>query len=276
MLGPLPLTRRSGRPPRRPVRTSAGLVGLVLISALLLAVAVGAQLPELPTGPVADLAGVIDPGTEARLTALARELWEQGRFGLVVATVPTIGEESIEEYANRLYAKWGIGQAGIDEGALVLLSLDPRRVRIEVGYGAEGYLPDAVAGRLLDQYGIPAFRANDYATGLEAVSLALAQRVAVEKGLTLRAPSPTPPATEPSPDGRRVSPVGMVLILLLVLALSGTRWGRALLWALLLSSLTGGRGRGGSGGFGGGFGGGGFGGGFGGGSSGGGGASRGF
>ncbi|MFA6108475.1 MAG: TPM domain-containing protein [Candidatus Latescibacterota bacterium] len=257
------------------MRTLAGLVGLVLMPALLLAVAAGAQLPERPTGPVADLAGVIDPGTEARLTALARELWEQGHFGLVVATVPTIGEESIEEYANRLYAKWGIGQAGSDEGALVLLSLDPRRVRIEVGYGAEGYLPDAVAGRLLDQYGIPAFRANDYATGLEAVSLALAQRVAVEKGLTLRAPSPAPPAERPTNEGRPGSPVGMILLLLLALALSGTRWGRALLWALLLSSLTGGRGRG-SGGFGGGFGGGGFGGGFGGGGSGGGGASRGF
>lgn len=273
---PLPLIRRPGSLSIKSARTLVDRVGLTLAAALLLAVAVGAQLPERPAGPVADLAGVIDPATEARLTTLAQKLWEQGSFGLVVATVPSIGEESIEEYANRLYAKWGIGKAGTDEGVLVLLSLDPRRVRIEVGYGAEGYLPDAVAGRLLDQYGIPAFRANDYPTGIEAVCLAIAQRVAEEKKLALGLPEA--PSAQTYPEERhRGFPGGLILLMLGALALSTTRWGRALLWALLLSSLTGGRGgRGGSGGFGGGFGGGGFGGGFGGGMSGGGGASRGF
>jgi uncharacterized protein len=272
----MPLIRRLGNPPSKSARTSVARIGLTLAAVLLLAVTEGAQLPEQPAGPVADLAGVIDPATEARLTTLAQKLWEQGSFGLVVATVPTIGEESIEEYANRLYEKWGIGKAGTDEGALVLLSLEPRRVRIEVGYGAEGYLPDAVAGRILDQYGIPAFRAGDYSTGLEAVGLAIAQRVAEEKKLALGLPEV--PAVETYPEERpRGFPGGLILLLLGALALSSTRWGRALLWALLLSSLTGGRGgRGGSGGFGGGFGGGGFGGGFGGGMSGGGGASRGF
>jgi uncharacterized protein len=146
-------------------------------------------------------------------------------------------------------------------------------VRIEVGYGAEGYITDAKAGRILDQYGMPSFRSGDYSTGLLNVCAALAQVVAQEKGINLTMPSgyrgPAQPQAPP-----RLSGLQLLVLLIVLGLLMGTRTGRTLLWMLILSSLMGG-GRGGhGGGFGGGFGGGGFGGGFGGGSSGGGGASR--
>ena len=227
---------------------------------------------------MADYAGIIDEPTQQKITALAQTLWDQAKFALVVATLPSLGNATIDDYAPQLYKQWGIGNKGSDEGALILLSLDPRKVRIEVGFGAEGYLNDAKTGRILDQYGVPCFKNGDFSAGLLGISGAIGQIVAHEKGIAFNntvnnADIPAPPGQNPLPA---FSWQQLVLIAILLSLLFGTRFGRTLFFAFLLSSfLGGGRGLRG-GGFGGGFGGGGFGGGFGGGMSGGGGASRGF
>ena len=232
-------------------------------------------LPARPQSAVGDYAAILDPASRDKVNAVAEALWQQANFALVVATLPSIGDVPIEDYANRLYQKWGIGDKKNEEGALLVLSMEPRKVRIEVGYGSEGYLNDAKAGRILDQYGVPYFRSGDYGSGVLSVAGAIAQIVAAEKGITLTVPGVEMP--QAPPQAQKVSLVHVLLLLAVIAMLLGTRWGRSLLWLLILSNiLGGGRGRGGSGGFGGGFGGGGFGGGFGGGSSGGGGASRGF
>jgi uncharacterized protein len=241
-------------------------------SALLTVAAGGQEYPTRPAGPVADLAGIIDAGAAQKMTLLAQALWEQAKFGLVVATVPTIGEGSIDEYAAELYKRWGIGEKGVDEGVLVLLSMNPRRVKIEVGYGSEGYLNDAKCGRILDEYGIAWFKKNDFSSGLLNVSAAIAEEVAHEKNLTLEAPRAQAPPSQRYAHAR-LSPFQIIIAIIILGLLLGTPFGRTLLFMMLLSSMSG---RGGGGGFGGGFGGGGFGGGFGGGGSGGGGASRGF
>ena len=246
----------------------------VLLAGLLVLVHLTAQAqdyPVRPVGPVADLGNVIDPPGRQQLIALARALWEQAGFALVVAVVPSIGQQSIDEYAPELYKRWGIGKKGVDEGALVLLSLDPRNIRIEVGFGSEGYLNDAKVGRILDQNGLPHLRRGEYSAGLVNVSAAIASEVAREKGITLSGP-PQTVAPGPPPE-RSLSLLELIVGLLILAVLVATPFGRTLLAAMFLSSLFRGGGRG-SGGFGGRFGGGGFGGGFGGGSSGGGGASR--
>ncbi len=230
------------------------------------------DIPPRPSGPVADFAKVIDDATELKINALARTLWIEARFGLIVATVSDPGESTVEEYATELYEKWGIGTKSESEGVLVLLSMNPRRARIEVGYGAEGYLNDAKTGRILDTYGIPSFRTGAYSEGMLNVSLAVAAEVAREKNIRLRDIQPPGQVPEPGNAG----PPSILRILFYLVAaifLLGTRLGRTLLFWFIISG--GGR-RGGSGGFGGGYGGGSFGGGFGGGRSGGGGASRGF
>ncbi len=236
------------------------------------------NFPARPSGPVADYANVIDQPTQEKIVTLAQALWDQAKFGLVVATLDSLGNSTIDDYASQLYKQWGIGNKGSDEGALVLLSLDPRKVRIEVGYGAEGYLNDAKVGRILDQYGTPYFKNGDFSAGLLGISGAIGGVVAHEKGITLNdANNFAPPDQLPL---HALSWQQLILIAIVLSLLLGTRFGRTLLFAFVLSSLLGGgRGRGGGfggGGFGGGFGGGGFGGGFGGGMSGGGGASRGF
>jgi uncharacterized protein len=233
-----------------------------------------ADYPPRPEGPVADLAHCIDAPTQQKITDLAQALWEQAGFGLVVATIPSLGQNSIDEYAPELYKRWGVGKKDSAEGALVLLSMDTRRVRIEVGYGSEGYINDAKAGRIIDDYGLPSFKKNDFSTGLLNVSAAIAGVVAHEKGVSLTMPSGFTEVSQSGPQ-KHLSTFNIILILIALALLIGTPFGRSLMWMLLLSSFMG-NGRGGGGGFGGGFGGGGFGGGFGGGSSGGGGASRGF
>jgi uncharacterized protein len=252
-----------------------GLFKVLPVILLLCLTLVAQSFPPRPTGPVADYAGVIDQQTQQKIATLAQALWDQAQFGLVVATIDALGNSTIDEYAPQLYKEWGIGQKGHDEGALLLLSLNPRRVRIEVGYGSEGYLNDAKTGRILDQYGIPYFKSGDFSTGMLGVSGAIAGVVAHEKGITLTSPDVQAATDQPPP--RVLSWLQLILIAVVLGLLLGTRPGRALLLLLIMSSLAGGgRGGRGGGGFGGGFGGGGFGGGFGGGGSGGGGSSRGF
>jgi uncharacterized protein len=256
-------------------RTKDLLFHAAFCAAVVCATVFGQEYPARPSGAVADFAGVVDQTTREKITIVAQALWEQAGFGLVVATLPKLENATIDEYAPELYKRWGIGKKGSDEGVLVLLALDPRKARIEVGYGSEGYLNDAKTGRILDQSGVPYFKNGDYSTGLLNVSLEIAAEVCHEKNVTLTLPRQNTYAQPLSRYGK-VSPLYIVFFVIALIFLLGTRTGRTVLWTMIVMSLfTGGRGSG-RGGFGGGFGGGGFGGGFGGGGSGGGGASRGF
>ncbi|HEX3020160.1 MAG TPA: TPM domain-containing protein [Chitinispirillaceae bacterium] len=230
------------------------------------------QFPARPQGPVADYASIIDAQTEAMLSGIGQSLWQQAGFALIVATIPSIGEESVEEYSTGLYEKWKIGAKGKDEGALIVLAMEQRKIRIEVGYGAEGYLNDARTGRLLDSYGIPYFKKGDFSQGMLSLAVGLARIVEEEKGVSLSIPGGNYRRIN-QVQTTHLSPFQLILILIVFIVLVSTRFGRSLLFWMLISSLSGsGRRRGG---FGGGFGGGGFGG-FGGGMSGGGGSSRSF
>lgn len=270
--------RRTGE---RAIRRVRGIPASLTWAALVLSVCgsiVGQELPARPNSAVADYAEILDAGAEQSINAVAEALWDQAEFGLAVLTLDSLGDNYIEDLASRVYETWGIGGEGTDEGALIVLTVNPRRVRIEVGYGAEGYINDARAGRILDRYGIPLFKKGDYGGGFREVVVAIARRVAEEKNVSLRVSAA---------GGKRVaggdrrstgsaSPLRLLLMVIVIGVLLATPFGRSLLFFMLLSSLLGGRRSYGGGGFGGGFGGGGFGGGFGGGLSGGGGASRSF
>ncbi|MFZ4439626.1 MAG: TPM domain-containing protein, partial [Syntrophales bacterium] len=195
------------------------------------------------------------------------------------ATVKTVGENDPNDYANRLYQAWGIGKKGEDKGILIFLAVKEKRVRIETGYGVEGILPDGLVGEILDRYAIPAFKSGDYGKGLSDTMAAVSAVMAKEAGVSItgaKAPPQQKQQKKQIETERGIGGIGQILLLILaVFFLLGTRQGRALLpWLLFLLMSGGGGGRRGGDGFGG-FGGGGFGG-FGGGSSGGGGAGRDF
>jgi uncharacterized protein len=123
------------------------------------------EVPPLRS-PVTDLTGTLTPDQTASLEAKLRA-FEAGKGSQVaVLIVPSTQPESIEQYALRVAEAWKLGREGVDDGALLLVALGDRRVRIEVGYGLEGALPDAIANRIIDEDIVPAFRRGDVSGGI--------------------------------------------------------------------------------------------------------------
>jgi uncharacterized protein len=251
-----------------------------------------AQSPAPPTltGPVNDLANVIDPESERELERRIRALQQASGDVVVVATVPSIEPYSdINEYAVRMFENGGkgIGQKGKDNGALIVLAMKERKVRIEVGYDLEEFITDGFAGETIRQVMTPQFRNNAFAAGLVAGTTRIINRIASRRGVEL---TDVPRDRQPIQAPRSFGSWKLILVVwIIIMILSsrrrrrrGGRWGRGP-WSGWNSGvgpfgggfgggLGGGGFGGGFGGFGGGGGGGGFGG-FGGGRSGGGGAS---
>jgi uncharacterized protein len=139
---------------------------LALIAALALAVPALAQTFPVLSGRVVDQAGILDASTRAALTAKLAALEARNTDQLVVATVSSLQGQAIEPYATGLFRAWRLGRKDKNNGVLLLVAPNERKVRIEVGYGLEGTLPDAVARLIIEQSIVPRFRANDFAGGI--------------------------------------------------------------------------------------------------------------
>lgn len=144
----------------------------------LVALPAWAELPVPPLNArVTDLTQTLDAASkqslEAKLAALEQAKGAQIAVMIVAATEP----ESIEQYALRVAETWKLGRKGVDDGALLLIAKDERALRIEVGYGLEGAIPDAVAKRIIAEIIVPRFRAGDFAGGIAAGVDALIKQV---------------------------------------------------------------------------------------------------
>jgi uncharacterized protein len=125
----------------------------------------GAAFPR-PSGHVNDFAGVFTADDRAYLENFLRTLERDTSAEVVVVTVTSLDGLTIEEYAVRLFADWGIGDAAKDNGVLLLVAPTERRVRIEVGYGLEGILPDGLAGEIIRTAIVPEFRQGNMRKGI--------------------------------------------------------------------------------------------------------------
>lgn len=125
-----------------------------------------AQTFPAPIGRVNDFAAVIDPAAEADIDRRLDQLEQKTTAEIAVATVDSLDGVSIDEYANRLFKEWGVGQGKQDNGVLILVAPNEREMRIEVGYGLEGVLPDGLAGQIIRDDFTPRFRDGDYAGGI--------------------------------------------------------------------------------------------------------------
>ena len=203
------------------------------------------DVPRL-TGPVVDEAGVLSGADVGRLGALARAARElEGRRGvqLQFLLVRDLDGEPIEQFAIRVAEAWKLGDATRDDGVLLVVAIDDRKARIEVGNGVEGALTDAQASRIIRGALAPAFKAGRYGDGLHAAGVQV---------LTALGSMPASALARPARQGRFGGLIGVVLVILLVvlrMAFGGSPFRRSV-WR--------------GGGWGGGFGGGGLGGGFGG------------
>lgn len=162
-------------------------------------------VPQL-TGRVVDATGTLSAtersALEQRLAALEARKGSQ----IVVLVVPTARPESIEQFAMRVVESWKLGRKDADDGILLLVAKDDREVRIEVGYGLEGAIPDATANRIIDEFIVPPFREADYAGGIAA---------GVDRLIGLVEGEPLPP-----PQFKPAAPVYVESLLPLVFILS--------------------------------------------------------
>ena len=228
-----------------------------------------------PTGYVNDFAGVLSPSTKDNLENLCTQVDRQAHAQIAVVTIKTLdNDEPIDDFAVALEEKWKVGKKGTDRGVLMVVVMNPRKYRIEVGYGLEGILNDAKVGDI-GRMMVTSLRQNDYNTGITIGVQQIARVIAADAGVTLTMAQPVHQYHRQQAPAQisfmhLLLGAGVILLILFFLAKTGNM---GLIFFLLGNLMGGGGGfRGGRGGGGSRDGGGGFGG-FGGGSSGGGGAS---
>ena len=151
-------------------------------------------VPQL-TGRVVDQTGTLSAGDVASLTQKLKDLETSKGSQVAVLIVPTTEPETIEQFSIRVAEAWKIGRRKIDDGALLVVAKNDRKLRIEVGYGLEGSLTDATSNRIINEIIVPRFRNGDFAGGISA---GVDRIIAVAEGEKL----PAPASQRENPDGQ--------------------------------------------------------------------------
>jgi uncharacterized protein len=169
-------------------------LGAFAAALLILAVVVPASAADVPylSGRVVDDAELLAPETAERIGTVLREHESRTGNQIAVLTTPSIEGESIEEYALKVFNTWKLGQKGKDNGVLVVIVPQERRMRIEVGYGLEGTLTDVAASRIIRNVMAPLFKGGDFNAGVEQGITAVIARLEGKE---------TPAGNAPAPEG---------------------------------------------------------------------------
>ena len=178
------------------MRRFATRVLLALLLPCLPFAAAAQQQAAIPAfdSPVVDTTGTLDAASKQQLEQQALALQQRKGSQLQVLVIPSTRPETIEQYAVRAFESFKLGRKGLDDGLLLVVAKDDRKVRIEVGYGLEGAIPDITAGRVIQEYMVPKFRQGDYAGGIIDASAQLVKLIEGE-------PLPEPVADNPTgPD----------------------------------------------------------------------------
>lgn len=131
--------------------------------------------PGKPTGMVSDFANVISESSRRDIESKLLSLKDSGVAQIAVVTIPTLGDETRDTYATKLFDEWKIGEKGKDNGILILIAINDGEARIEVGYGLEGVVTDLQATNIVKQVMFPAFRSGDFSLGVSSAVDALSQ-----------------------------------------------------------------------------------------------------
>ncbi|MEO8375857.1 MAG: TPM domain-containing protein [Sphingomonas bacterium] len=149
------------------------------MAALMLLGAQAAQAQTFPklTGRVVDAADLLSPEQEAQLTQLSADIEKASSRQFVVATVPDLQSYPIEDYGYRLGRAWNIGQKGANNGIMLIVAPNERKVRIEVGYGLEPIMTDALSSQIINDTILPRFKARDMPGGIIAGANAIGEQM---------------------------------------------------------------------------------------------------
>ncbi len=168
--------------------------------------------PGNPRGLVNDFAGVIDDAEEVLLESELAAHRRETTNEIAVVTVPALGDETIETYAVALFEEWAIGTSEKDNGVLLLVAPNEREVRIEVGYGLEGDLPDATAWKIIDQIMLPLFAGNNLSLGTVEGARAL---------VTTLSGAVPPDLAQPPTDWSQLWPTLFYFVLIIAIQIFG-------------------------------------------------------
>jgi uncharacterized protein len=211
-------------------KTLAALAFLVAALAWLAPAHAQQPLAVPPVARVTDQTGTLQPDQIAALEQKLAALEQRKGSQLAVLVVPTTQPEDIAQYGIRVAEAWKLGRKGVDDGAILIVALQDRRMRIEVGYGLEGVITDLAANRILDEFLRPSFRAGDFYGGIDA---------AVDKMVGLVDGEPLPEPKHRDWD-KRSNSFGALLPVLLIFGLVAGPILRKILGRPLGSVATGG------------------------------------
>lgn len=175
------------------------------------------KIPPQAGKMVHDEAGILQPNTVRALENFIAQQTDTTSNQIGVYIIPSLEGEILEDYAVRVFKEWGLGQKGRDNGVLLLIAINDRQVKIEVGYGLEGALTDLTASRIIRNEIAPRFRQNQYDDGVTAAVLAINQAIKGEYT--------NDGATERRPQGKRKSPLFTLLMIVLIIIFLSRRGG---------------------------------------------------
>lgn len=224
------------RAPARLVRRfrAWGLTALVTFGLVVGVAAAEVAVPPLDS-PVVDTTGTLSAETRETLVQQALALESRKGSQLQVLVVPTTGDETIEQYAQRVFDTWKLGRKGVDDGVLLLVAKDDRTVRIQTGYGLEGAIPDITARRVIDEYLVPRFREGNFDGGVRDATGALVMLIDGE-------PLPEPMSTSHSggeDDGAWIMGLFLLAVVTHAFMRKVSPMVRGLLFGVTLGSVVG-------------------------------------
>ncbi|MBP7164530.1 MAG: TPM domain-containing protein [Firmicutes bacterium] len=203
------------------VALAAVMMSLLAVAALAYPAYAKTALPARPEPArlMTDLAGMLARSAADEIESQLVSLWQDTGVQLAVVTVPDLGGDDIEDYSVRLFEAWGIGEAGKDNGLLLLIAAEEREMKFETGYGLEGELPDAFLGKVIDQALVPKFRAGNQAAGIEASIKMISDRLKGRAG--------EGPGSDKSSDsvGEAAGVIVFLIIVMVIIAISSRRRG---------------------------------------------------
>lgn len=220
---------------------------VALLIAFLFSALPAMAAPSFPnlTGRVVDDAHILSEQTKSDLDQKLAGLESKNSRQLVVVTLPSLQGYEISDYGYQLGRAWGIGQAKLNNGVLFIIAPNERKVRIEVGYGLEPILTDALSELIIQQAVLPRFRAGDFNGGTEAGVAALIQQLSLDPSAA-EAKAAAAAQQMKSRGGGGANPLSVLLIILFVfIALSRVFRGFGFWPLLFLGGMGGGRGYGG-------------------------------
>jgi uncharacterized protein len=218
------------------------LFALLATTLAFAASAAEAPIPPAPARWVTDTAGFLTPATRAELDARLEAVEHATGHQVVVWIGDTIGDTPLDDWAVRTFAAWKVGRKGIDDGLVVFILAADRKIDIEVGYGLEGPVPDATAGRIIREVMTPRLRAGDKDGAVRAGVEALIQAIGAGDAGPGAVPAPQLRERGRSLPISQLILYGILALGFLVLLITNPRMAMYFLWAI----FSGGRGGGGA------------------------------